>query len=126
MTPHALGILTLTAAMAVESVAQMSLKIGAAGGPRILSNPYREMAEKRSISASARTWVAAGVLAYGLEIFLYTFVLHLLDVGTAFPMGGLCFVGVAVLSRLFLGESLSRVRWLGIFCILAGTVFLGL
>ena len=36
MPPHALGILTLTAAMAVESVAQIALKIGAAGGPHWL------------------------------------------------------------------------------------------
>lgn len=126
MTPRSIGILTLVLAMAVESFAQMGLKIGAGGGPEILSSPTREWAKRWRVTASARTWLAAGVLAYTAEIFLYTLALHLLDVSTAFPMGSLCFVGVALLSKVFLGEAVGPVRWLGVGCILAGTAFLGL
>ena len=126
MTPRSIGILTLILAMAVESFAQMGLKIGAGGGPGILSSPYRERALRWPVTASARTWMAGGVSAYAVEIFLYTLALHLLDVSTAFPMGSLCFVGVALLSKVFLGEAVGPVRWLGVCCILAGTVFLGL
>jgi uncharacterized membrane protein len=66
------------------------------------------------------------LLAYGLEILLYTFALHLLDVSMAFPLGSLCFVGVALLSKMVLGETVGLIRWLGVGCILAGTVFVAM
>jgi len=98
------GVVLAVAAVAVESVAQLLLKVGA------------------TRQTGARAWIGLGALAYGIEITLYTFALHLLDVSVAFPLGSLCFVGVAVLSKLFLGEKVSRVRWLGVGCILAGAV----
>ena len=126
MTPKAIGIITLIVAMVVESFAQVSLKIGASGGPQILSSPYRQMASRYRVSASPSAWKALGILLYGLEIFLWTLVLHRLDLSIAFPMGSLCFVGVALLSMLFLGELVDRVRWLGVFCILSGAVLIAL
>jgi multidrug transporter EmrE-like cation transporter len=98
------GVVLAVAAVAVESAAQLFLKIGAT-----------------SVTAPKR-WVGLGALAYGVEILLYTFALHFLDVSVAFPLGSLCFVGVALLSKLFLGEAVSRVRWVGVVCILAGAV----
>jgi multidrug transporter EmrE-like cation transporter len=116
----------LVAAMAVESFAQLFLKVGAAGGPRILAAPYRDFAGKSRLGSLPSSWVVLGVLAYGLEIFFYTQALKRLDVSVAFPLGSLCFVGVAFLSRLFLGEAVGRVRWLGVGCILAGTFLMTL
>jgi drug/metabolite transporter (DMT)-like permease len=98
------GIALALAAVSVESVAQLWLKIGATGG------------------AAAKLWIGLGAVAYGGEILLYTLALHFLEVSVAFPLGSLCFVGVAVLSKFFLRETVGRVRWLGIGCILAGAV----
>jgi undecaprenyl phosphate-alpha-L-ara4N flippase subunit ArnE len=126
MTTQWTGLIMLVAAMVVESFAQMALKIGASGGPRSLVPPYRDFPSRCRCSASARAWIVAGVLGYGLEICFYTLALNCLEVTVAFPLGSLCFVGVAILSKLFLGEAVGRVRWLGIGCILAGTVFLAL
>jgi drug/metabolite transporter (DMT)-like permease len=66
------------------------------------------------------------VFFYGFEIFLYTLALHRLDVSVAFPMGSLCFVGVALLSKIFLGESVGTLRWLGVLGILCGTALMTL
>lgn len=123
MTEKMTGLVVLFAAMAVESVAQLCLKIGAAGGPVILRPACRRFATQLTLGDSAKPWVAFGVAAYVLEILLYTFALHFLDVSVAFPLGSLCFVGVALLSKFFLGESVSRTRWLGVGLILAGTCF---
>ena len=71
-------------------------------------------------------WIAAGLVAYGLEILLYSIALHFLDVSVAFPLGSLCFVGVAILSKIVLAERVSPVRWTGIALILAGTAFIAL
>jgi len=126
MTPKFIGIATLIAAMGVESFAQLFLKVGAAGGPEILRPAFRRLAYRYRPSTSATSWLVIGVLFYSLEIFLYTLVLHRLDVSIAFPMGSLCFVGVALLSRISLGESVGTVRWLGILGILLGTVLMAL
>ena len=126
MTIQLTGLLMLLAAMTMESVAQMALKVGSAGGPHILALPYRTIAGRHRFSSSAKIWILAGVTCYGIEIFFYTLALNCLEVTIAFPLGSLCFVGVAILSRLFLGEAVGRTRWLGVACILAGTVFLAL
>ena len=123
MKPELTGIFVLVAAVTVESFAQMFLKIGAAGGPGILSETCRRRGGWIPFSSIAATWITLGVIAYGMEIFLYTLALHFLDVSVAFPLGSLCFVGVALLSRVFLGEMVGRIRWLGVACILVGAVF---
>jgi multidrug transporter EmrE-like cation transporter len=105
MSVKAIGLCLVVSAAAVESLAQLALKLGANG---------------RAL------WVALGILFYGGEIVLYTLALHRLDVSVAFPLGSLCFVGVALLSRLVLGEKVGRVRACGVACILAGTVLIAL
>jgi undecaprenyl phosphate-alpha-L-ara4N flippase subunit ArnE len=98
-----LGLALVLAAVLVESGAQLFLKLAAQGRNR-------------------GRWIGLGLVAYGVEIALYTAALRWLDVSVAFPLGSLCFIGVALLSRAFLGETVGRVRWLGIGCILAGAV----
>jgi len=120
MTPRLAGILFVIAAMAVESLAQLALKVGSSGGPSILAGRFRDLASSLAFGRSASVWIALGVAAYVLEIFLYTLALQRLDVSVAFPLGSLCFVGVALLSRVFLAESVGTVRWLGVLTILAG------
>jgi len=105
MSGKGIGLLLVVTAAAVESVAQVALKRGANG---------------RAL------WVLLGILLYGGEIVLYTLALHHLDVSVAFPLGSLCFVGVALLSRLVLGEAVGPVRACGVACILAGTVLIAL
>jgi len=126
MSPKVAGILILLLATAVECVAQMALKVGSSGGPRILSPRYRGLANRFRISARAVSWTALGVLFFILQIFMWTWVLQRLDVSVAFPMGSLCFVGVALLSKIFLGEAVGQLRWFGVFFILIGTVLVAL
>lgn len=111
MTTSSLGFLILLAAVTVESFAQLFLKVGAS---------------RAATRLTPGAWVALGVAAYVLEILLYTLALQRLEVSAAFPFGGLCFVGVALLSRVFLGESVGKVRWLGVGCIVAGASILAL
>ena len=118
------GVLILIAAVTVESFAQLCLKVGASGGPSVLGAPYASFAQRSVFLRRPIVWQGLGVVLYGAEIFLWTSVLHLLDVSVAFPMGSLCFVGVALLSSLFLGEVVGRVRWIGVLCIIFGTALM--
>lgn len=115
MNATAIGVaLVVVAALVVESVAQVCLKLGASnhGQP-----PYPAWVGR----LGTRGWIALGVGAYVVEVGLYTAGLHFLDVSLAFPLGSLCFVGVTVLSRWFLGEAVSQIRWLGVGLIIAGS-----
>lgn len=121
MTPAFTGVVVVVTAVVVESVAQVCLKIGAsAHAPAAVAMVDQLGGWKRRLPPPA--WVGLGVAAYVVEIALYTAALHFLDVSEAFPLGSLCFVGVTVLSRLVLGESVDRVRWLGVALIIAGAV----
>ena len=104
MTAELPGIVLAVGAAAIESLAQLCLKLGAGNG------------------AWAIRWIVRGALAYAAEVLVYTLALHFLDVSLAFPLGALGFVGVALLSRIFLGERVGRIRWAGIACILAGAI----
>jgi undecaprenyl phosphate-alpha-L-ara4N flippase subunit ArnE len=125
MTPELTGIFVLIAAVTVESFAQVFLKIGASSGAGGAWR-FSRRAGVGAAGLSARGWVVLGIAAYVLEVALYTAALHFLDLSVAFPLGSLCFVGVAILSKLFLGETVGRIRWLGVGCILVGTVFVAL
>jgi undecaprenyl phosphate-alpha-L-ara4N flippase subunit ArnE len=70
-------------------------------------------------------WIAVGTVAYGSEIALYTLALTAIDVSVAFAMGSLSFVTVAAVSRLLLGEKISRTRGIGLLLILSGVAFMG-
>ena len=125
MTPQWAGIVLLLCAVSVESLAQLSLKLGAAGGPDRLGGALGRRIGN-GFPRSAVFWTGLGVVCYGVEIALWTVVLHRLDVSVAFPMGSLSFVGVALLSRALLGEAVDRMRWIGVLCILAGTALMTL
>jgi multidrug transporter EmrE-like cation transporter len=102
------GVLMLLAAVSVESFAQLCLKVGASGGPVVLAAPYAAFAQRNILLRRPPVWTGLGVVLYGAEIFLWTSVLHLLDLSVAFPMGSLCFVGVALLSSLFFDDYVER------------------
>ena len=116
----------MLSAVTVESFAQLFLKLGAAGGQGKLALTRGGRFPRLRLALPARGWLVVGVLTYGLEILLYTAALYFLAVSVAFPLGSLCFVGVALLSRLFLGEAVGPVRWLGVACIMAGAVLVAL
>ena len=70
--------------------------------------------------------VAVGIVCFAIEAVLWTMALRLLDVSVAFPAGSLCFVFVALLSRLWLQEQVGLERWIGVGLILGGVVVIGL
>ena len=124
MSGQSTGLALVVAAMAVESLAQLLLKIGSTGGAACLAPAYRARAAKIAPLGKPAPWIMLGVGSYCLEVFLYTLALHRLDVSVAFPLGSLCFVGVALLSRVFLGEAVGRTRFAGVALIILGSAFL--
>ena len=69
-------------------------------------------------------WVGAGVALFVLQALAYTGALQFVEVSTAFPIGSIGFVIVAILSRRMLGEPVTAMRWIGIVLIISGVSLL--
>lgn len=84
---------------------------------------FSQLFWKKSVlnAAQWKFWMAMGVAAHILQIFIYIGALRFLPVGIANPLSSLSFVTVAVLSQLLLRESVTKMRWIGIGLILIGT-----
>ncbi|PKU26476.1 EamA family transporter [Telmatospirillum siberiense] len=102
MSQTAFGLTLVVLCTLIEGLAQLFLK-------------------KSSLAVVGKgLWATLGVTLFVSEALLYTGALHFLDVSTAYPIGSLSFVAVTVLSRLALGETVSRTRWFGVCLIIAG------
>jgi drug/metabolite transporter (DMT)-like permease len=102
MTHSALGVFLVVLCAFIEGFAQIFLKKSA------LATFHRHF------------WVAAGVGLFVVEALVYTGALQLIDVSTAFPLSGLSFVAVTILSQLMLAENITTTRWFGVGLILVG------
>jgi drug/metabolite transporter (DMT)-like permease len=73
-----------------------------------------------SLGSSAAFW--AGMLCYATSVCVWLAALSKAPVSTAYPMLSLGYIVVAAVSVLWLGESLSPAKALGIALICAGVV----
>jgi multidrug transporter EmrE-like cation transporter len=112
MSSYTLGLLILLLALILESTAQVCLK-------------YSTSLEHPTIK-HGRKWLVLGIALYCVEIIIYTLVLNRLNVSIAFPIGSLSFVGVAVISHVYLREKITPTRWFGIASIVLGSILVSL
>lgn len=119
MMPRIIGMLIVALASFIEAVGHLAFKraAGNAGSSGAMAG----------IHVLTRTpgWIGLGMACFLIEALLYSVGLRLLDLSLAFPVGSLTFVGVVILSRFWLRESVGTKRWAGVGLIVAGTVLLG-
>ena len=70
-------------------------------------------------------WVLLGISVFVVQMAAYTAALRFLAVGAAFAIASLSFAFVALLSKWFLREEVTPIKWLGIALIMAGTSLIG-
>lgn len=70
-------------------------------------------------------WVGLGISVFVVQMAVYTAALRFLAVGAAFAIASLAFAFVALLSKWFLGEQVTPIKWLGIALITLGTSLIG-
>ena len=102
MTLALVGVLLVILCSVIEGVAQVFFKKSA-------------MVPKRRTA-----WVWAGVALFIVQALIYTGALQFVEVSTAFPIGSIGFVIVAILSQRMLNEPVTGERWVGIALIVAG------
>ena len=72
------------------------------------------------VAVGKQRWVAGGVALFVVQALIYTGALRFVEVSTAFPIGSIGFVVVALLSQRFLGEPVTGPRWTGVVLITLG------
>jgi undecaprenyl phosphate-alpha-L-ara4N flippase subunit ArnE len=120
MSLRLLGLAIVIMAVLFEALGQLALKHGVEGtrvGGRI-ENLLRRLWRSRS--------VAVGIMCFAVQAVLWTMALRLLEVSIAFPASSLCFVFVALLSKLWLKEQIEFERWIGFGLIMGGVAMIGL
>ena len=107
MTQTAVGILLVVLSSLIEGIGEIFFK-------------KSRLQRQRKVF-----WVLSGVSVFVVQFVVYTAALGFLAVGTAFALATLSFVYVAFLSKLFLHEQVTPIKWLGIGLIVAGSVLIG-
>ena len=106
MSAGLIGALLVIACGVIEGIAQVCFK-------------------KSALAPQARLpWIGAGIALFIAQAGIYTGALQLVEVSTAFPITSVGFVVVALLSQRFLGEPVTRARWIGIALIVVGVALL--
>jgi undecaprenyl phosphate-alpha-L-ara4N flippase subunit ArnE len=119
VTGKILGFSFVLAAMLLEACGQLFFKQAA----------DRNTAGIRPSVLLKMVWrnrrILAGIACFAPEAILWTLALRYLPVSVAFPAGSMCFVFVALISRIWLHEQVSLRRWIGIALILGGVALIG-
>jgi len=106
MTATTIGVLLVILCGIIEGIAQVFFKRSA------LAPDGKQL------------WIGAGVALFILQALIYTGALQFVEVSTAFPIGSIAFVVVAILSQRFLKERVTGTRWIGIVLIIVGVALL--
>ena len=114
MTTEIVALLTIS--IICDVFGQIAFKLGADRLPD---------AETVGVPAFCRRmtsepWLVAGIATYVIEFIVWIRVLALVPLGIAFPIASLNILGIALASRFFLGETITRKQWVGAVLITAG------
>jgi drug/metabolite transporter (DMT)-like permease len=71
-------------------------------------------------------YVVIGGLVYVASLGLWLVVLSKLDVSYAYPIVSINYVVIAIASKFFFGEKVSKLRWISILIICLGVVLVSL
>jgi drug/metabolite transporter (DMT)-like permease len=74
--------------------------------------------------SSVYLWL--GFLSVLALFIVWTTILSKIDLSVAVPIASFSYILVPIVSIIFLHEKISALRWLGIFFILAGVIFVSL
>jgi drug/metabolite transporter (DMT)-like permease len=78
----------------------------------------------KGVFSSPFLWV--GLLSVALTFIIWSTILSKIDLSVAVPIASFSYILVPLVSIIFLHEKISALRWLGIFFILAGVIFVSL
>ena len=81
---------------------------------------------KLSVPGLLRNWqLITGVGCYATSVFFFVPALKGGEVSVLFPLISLSYIWVALLSVKFLGEKMTKEKWIGIVLVILGVALIG-
>ena len=77
------------------------------------------------ISILTNYYLIGGLLLYGIGALLMIISFRGGEVSVLYPIIATSYIWVSILSIYFLGEKMNNFRWVGVFIIIAGIIFIG-
>ena len=116
-------LILILCSVVLGSLGQITLKVAM---NRIGELSVQSLSQLFGVVAKLATTplVIFGLALYGIAAVMWLMVLSKADLSFAYPMYSLSFVVVVFLSTVFLGESVSLVRWLGVGIICLGVILI--
>jgi drug/metabolite transporter (DMT)-like permease len=115
-----LGLILLSVASGVAG--QLAIKMGVTRAGAAALHAAGPASTLLTAFRSPLVWL--GLALYGLGALAWILVLTRLDLSLAYPFLALNFVLIAIVSRLFLGETIPALRWGGIAVICLGILLI--
>lgn len=97
MSQYLLGMFFVIAAIVFEAVGQICFK-------QATEHPAGVHPISLLRHAWRNKWILIGATCFLMEVGFWTLALRILPLSAAFPIGSLCFIIIAMFSRLWLGE----------------------
>ncbi len=114
--------LLLVSSDLLETLTQYCFKKGAIGGLTFDVNSFSgALVFLGQVALSPYLWL--GIISVGLTFIIWSTALSRVDLSVAVPVASFSYIFIPVISIIFLHERVSVLRWLGIFLILAGVIF---
>ena len=76
------------------------------------------------IKIISNKFIILGVGSYGLSALLWLIVLSKMDLSLAYPLVSSSYILVALASKIFFNEKISKLRWISIIIIMLGVILL--
>lgn len=76
------------------------------------------------VMSSGFLWTA--LLSVFCIFVIWSMILSKIDLSVAVPIASFSYIGIPIVSMIFLHERISALRWFGIFCILIGVILVSM
>lgn len=82
--------------------------------------------QKNIVTLFGKPFLYLGLFFYGISALVFVSALKFGDLSSLYPVAGLSYVWISLLSIKFLNEKMNDLKWFGIILIMVGVVLIGL
>ena len=90
----------------------------------LITSPADVIIFVKAVASSGFLWL--GLLSVILTFIIWSTILSRIDLSIAVPVASLSYILIPLVSIIFLNEKIVLLRWVGIFFILAGVIFVSM
>ncbi len=116
-----IGVIVLSVVLA--AAAQLTLKYGMTRAGEIKSEHIQEPVQT-VLRVARQPAVWGGLILFGVSAVFWLIVLSRVSLSFAYPFAALTYVLILLFDRFILKSDVSGLRWVGVFLIISGIVFI--